>query len=195
MIGRLVGKLAEFNGTNAVIDVQGVGYEVESPLGTYADVNVGDECTLYVHLSILQDAHSLYAFPNKPMREFFRVLIKVPGIGPKSAISMLAAYSVSDLIRIVNQRDIGALTRAKGIGKKTAERILVDLSDKVEGLPYELVHATGDSSAIRTDAETALMQLGFRQFDANQAISAVWHDGIELEPLIRGALQQLAHTP
>ena len=192
MIGRLVGKLAELDGAVALIDVHGVGYEVEAPEGTFDAQSIGDECTLYVHQLIQQDLHSLYAFPNKPMREFFRVLIKISGIGPKSAVSMLAVFSVSELIRIVSQRDTNALMRVKGIGKRTAERILVEMSDRVERLPYALAHSTDDSSSIQSDAESALVQLGFRQTLARQAVSEAWYEGSTLEELIRSSLQRLS---
>lgn len=192
MIGRLVGKIVDLDGSVAVIDVNGVGYEVEVPLGTFDDYSVGDDCTLHTHQIVQQDAQALYAFPNKPMREFFRVLIKISGIGPKSAISMLGVLSLSELVRSVSQRDTSALMRVKGVGKRTAERILVDLSDRVERLPYALAHSQYDSSSLQADAESALVQLGFGRSASRQAINSAWYDGIELEELIRTSLQRLA---
>lgn len=192
MIGRLVGKIVDLDGSTAVVDVAGVGYEVEVPPGTFDSYSVGDECTLFTHQVIQQDLQSLYGFPSKPMREFFRVLIKISGIGPKSAVSMLGVISLSELVRCVSQRDIGVLLRVKGIGRKTAERILVDLSDRVERLPYSLAHSQEDSSSLQSDAETALVQLGFGRSPARQAIEAAWYDGIELEELIRSSLQRLS---
>ncbi len=192
MIGRIVGKLVEVDGAVALIDVNGVGYEVEAPDGTFDEQNIGDECTLFTHQILLPDQSSMYAFPSKPMREFFRVLIKISGIGPKSAVSMLAAFSVSELIRIVSQRDTSALMRVKGIGKRTAERILVDLFDRVERLPYALAHSTTSSSSLQTDAESALVQLGFRQTHARDAVKGAWYEGVSLEELIRASLQRLS---
>ncbi len=192
MIGRIVGKLVELDGAVALIDVNGVGYEVEAPDGTFDAQKIGDQCTLFTHQIVQQDLNSLYAFPSKPMREFFRVLIKISGIGPKSAVSMLAVFSVSELIRIVSQRDTGALMRVKGIGKRTAERILVDLSDRVERLPYALAHSTSDSTSLQSDAESALVQLGFRQTHARDAVKGAWYDGVSLEELIRASLQRLS---
>lgn len=192
MIGRLEGKIVDLDGTVAVVDVNGVGYEVEVPIGTFDEYSVGDECTLHTHQVIQQDLQALYAFPNKPMREFFRVLIKISGIGPKSAISMLGVLSVGELVRSVSQRDTSALMRVKGIGRRTAERILVDLSDRVDRLPYSLAQSQIDSTSLQSDAETALVQLGFGRSSARQAIDSAWYDGIELEDLIRTSLQRLS---
>ncbi|MCY3883291.1 MAG: Holliday junction branch migration protein RuvA [Gammaproteobacteria bacterium] len=192
MIGRLEGKIVDMEGTFAVIDVNGVGYEVEVPLGTFDEYSVGDDCTLHTHQVIQQDVQALYAFPNKPMREFFRVLIKISGIGPKSAVSMLGVLSVGELVRCVSQRDASALMKVKGVGKRTAERIVVDLSDRVERLPYALAQSQVSSTSLQSDAETALVQLGFGRSLARQAIDSAWYDGIELEELIRSSLQRLS---
>lgn len=192
MIGRLKGKIVDLDGTVAVIDVNGVGFEVEVPTGTFDEYSVGDDCILHTHQVIQQDVQALYAFPNKPMREFFRVLIKISGIGPRSAVSMLGVLSVGELVRCVSQRDAGALMKVKGIGKRTAERILVDLSDRVERLPYALAHSQVSSASLQSDAETALVQLGFGRSLARQAINSAWYDGIDLEELIRTSLQRLS---
>ncbi len=190
MIGRLVGNLAERDDASALIDVDGVGYEVEAPDGTFDEVDIGEQCILYTHHVVHQEGNSLYAFPNKTMRDFFRELIKIAGIGPKSGVAILATLSVSELIRVVGERDSKSLMRVKGVGKRTAERIVIDLEDRVAKIPFQLAHATGDSSSIQSDAESALISLGYRQSEARQVIQSVWQHGMQLEELIRKALQQ-----
>ncbi|MCY3541017.1 MAG: Holliday junction branch migration protein RuvA [Gammaproteobacteria bacterium] len=193
MLSRIVGKFVEINENTALVDINGFGYEVEVPPSTFDDVSSGTKCTLYVHEVIQQDAHTLYGFTNNAMRDFFRILIKIPSVGPRSALAILSTYSLEQLNRIAQDRDIGFLTRVKGIGKRGAERIVVDLANRLDDLPLA-VSSSIDQSSDLNEAERALVNLGYRQGDARRAVEANWHDGISIEDLVRAALRHLAST-
>ena len=193
MLSRIVGKFVEIEENTALVDINGLGYEVEVPSSTFDDVSTGISCTLFVHEVMQQDAHTLYGFSNKAMRDFFRILIKIPSVGPRSALAILSTYSLDQLNRIARDRDIGFLTRVKGIGKRGAERIVVDLANRLDELPYA-VSGSMDSSSDLNEAERALVNLGYRQGDARRAVEANWHDGISIEELVRTSLRYLAST-
>ena len=193
MLSRIVGKFVEIEENTALVDINGLGYEVEVPSSTFDDVSTGSSCTLFVHEVMQQDAHTLYGFSNKAMRDFFRILIKIPSVGPRSALAILSTYSLDQLNRIARDRDIGFLTRVKGIGKRGAERIVVDLANRLDELPYA-VSGSMDSSSDLNEAERALVNLGYRQGDARRAVEANWHDGISIEELVRTSLRYLAST-
>ena len=192
MIGRIQGKLAELDDNHALIDVQGIGYELEVPASTFDDVTIGGACTVYVHHAQTQDSTILFGFSNKATREFFRVLIKIPSVGPKSAIAILSTYSLSQLGRIARERDEVFLTKVKGIGKRSAERIVVELANMVDQLPLAVMDAVPTSSKLK-EAESALVNLGYRGGEARKAVEAVWHEDISVEELVRNALQRIAH--
>ena len=193
MLSRIVGKFVEIEENTALVDINGLGYEVEVPSSTFDDVSTGSSCTLFVHEVMQQDAHTLYGFSNKAMRDFFRILIKIPSVGPRSALAVLSTYSLDQLNRVARERDIGLLTRVKGIGKRGAERIVVDLANRLDELPYA-VSGSMDSSSELNEAERALVNLGYRQGDARRAVEANWHDGISIEELVRTSLRYLAST-
>ncbi len=193
MLSRIVGKFVEIEENTALVDINGLGYEVEVPSSTFDDVSTGSSCTLFVHEVMQQDAHTLYGFSNKAMRDFFRILIKIPSVGPRSALAVLSTYSLDQLNRIARDRDIGLLTRVKGIGKRGAERIVVDLANRLDELPYA-VSGSMDSSSELNEAERALVNLGYRQGDARRAVEANWHDGISIEELVRTSLRYLASS-
>lgn len=193
MLSRIVGKFVEIDENTALVDINGLGYEVEVPPSTFDDVSSGAECTLFVHEVIQQDAHTLYGFTNKAMRDFFRILIKIPSVGPRSALAILSTYTLEQLNRIAQDRDIGFLTRVKGIGKRGAERIVVDLANRLDDLPFA-VSSSIDQSSDLNEAERALVNLGYRQGDARRAVEANWHDDISIEELVRASLRHLAST-
>lgn len=193
MLSRIVGKFLEIEENTALVDINGLGYEVEVPISTFDEVSTGSSCTLFVHEVMQQDAHTLYGFSSKAMRDFFRILIKIPSVGPRSALAILSTYSLDQLNRIARDRDIGFLTRVKGIGKRGAERIVVDLANRLDELPYS-VTGSMDSSSDLNEAERALVNLGYRQGDARRAVEANWHDGISIEELVRTSLRYLAST-
>ena len=193
MLSRIVGKFVEIEENTALIDINGLGYEVEVPTSTFDDFSKEKTCTLFVHEVMQQDAHTLYGFASKAMRDFFRVLIKIPSVGPRSALAILSTYTLEELNRIARDRDTGFLTRVKGIGKRGAERIVVDLANRLDDLPYA-VSGSVDSSSDLNEAERALVNLGYRQGDARRAVEANWHDGISIEDLVRASLRHLAST-
>ena len=193
MLSRIVGKFIEIEENTALIDINGIGYEVEVPTSTFDDVSTGSRCTIFVHEVMQQDAHTLYGFSLRAMRDFFRILIKIPSVGPRSALAILSTYSLDQLNRVARDRDIGLLTRVKGIGKRGAERIVVDLANRLDELPYA-VSGSMDSSSDLNEAERALVNLGYRQGDARRAVDANWHDGISMEELVRASLRYLSST-
>ena len=194
MISRLVGKLVDRVDSLALIDVNGVGFEVEVPDGTFDNASLDEVCTLYTHHVITQDAQALYAFPNKQMREFFRELIKINKVGPKAALAMLSTFSISELVRIVTENDNATLTRVKGIGKATADLVLVQLRNRIESLPLSVTHSLDELHPSHADAEQALVNLGYRPIDAREAIRLASYEGISIEELIRNSLKRLGRA-
>lgn len=201
MIGRLRGTLADKQPPHLLLDVGGVGYELEMPLSSlYRLPAVGEAVTLHTHLVVREDAHLLYGFFEKRERELFRELIRLNGVGPKLALALMSALEVDDLVRCVQCEDLKALTRVPGVGKKTAERLLVELKDRFkawDALPaiapglLEPVRPAPVSSA-ESDAVSALVALGFKPAEASRAVALVLEDGLSSEELIRRALKGMA---
>jgi len=163
MIGRLRGILASKQPPWLVIDVGGVGYEVEAPMSTVFDLpETGREVALYVHYAAKEDTVSLYGFLREAERVLFRTIQKVSGIGAKTALAVLSGVSTDEFARLVQSGDVQSLTRIPGIGKKTAERIIVELRDRVDGMALAL--PTGAANAPKdpqAEAASALQQLGY----------------------------------
>lgn len=201
MIGRLRGTLAEKQPPHLLVDVGGVGYELEVPMTTlYRLPGVGEPLTLHTHLVVREDAQLLYGFAEKRERELFRELIRLNGVGPKLALALMSGLEVDELVRCVQAGDTKALTRVPGVGKKTAERLLVELKDRFlawESLPgivplvVEPARVSAVSSA-EADAVSALVALGFKPAEASRAVSLVDEDGLSSEDLIRRALKGMA---
>ena len=199
MIGRLRGFLAEKQPPHLVLDVNGVGYEVEVPMTTlYRLPHVGETVTLHTHLVVREDAHLLYGFYEKRERELFRELIRLNGVGPKLALALMSGLEVDELVRCVQAQDTSALTRIPGVGKKTAERLLVELKDRFkawESLPgtFTLV-SNGPNQAepvasAESDAVSALISLGYKPQEASKAVSAIKEKDLSSADLIRRALK------
>lgn len=202
MIGRLRGALIEKQPPHLLLDVNGVGYELEVPMSTlYRLPHVGDSVTLHTHLVVREDAHLLYGFYEKRERELFRELIRLNGVGPKLALSLMSGLDVDELVRCVQAQDTSALTRIPGVGKKTAERLLVELKDRFkawESLPgtFTLVsNGPGVSEPVATaesDAMSALIALGYKPQEASKAVSAIKEKNLNSAELIRRALKGMA---
>lgn len=201
MIGRLRGTLAEKQPPHLLVDVGGVGYELEMPLSSlYRLPALGEAVTLHTHLVVREDAHLLYGFAEKRERELFRELIRLNGVGPKLALALMSALEVDELVRCVQNEDIKALTRVPGVGKKTAERLLVELKDRFqawESMPAiaTLVPEPARTSAVSSaeaDAVSALVALGFKPAEASRAVSLVDAADLSSEELIRRALKGMA---
>ena len=201
MIGRLRGTLAEKQPPHLLLDVNGVGYELEVPMTTlYRLPAVGEPVTLHTHLVVREDAHLLYGFFEKRERELFRELIRLNGVGPKLALALMSGLEVDELVRCVQAQDTAALVKVPGVGKKTAERLLVELKDRFkawESIPsiaplvVEPQLAQAVSSA-ENDAVSALISLGYKPQEASRAVAAVKEDGMSSKDLIRRALRGMA---
>jgi len=192
MIGRLTGKLAAKQPPWLLIDVSGVGYEVEAPMSTIFDLpETGREVTLFVHYAAKEDTVALYAFLRESERLLFRALQKVSGIGAKTALAVLSGVSTDEFARLVQSGDVQSLTRIPGIGKKTAERIVVELRDRVDGMP--LAASGGGAMSVpkdpQTEAISALQQLGYKPAEASRLVKDVAAAGDDAETLIRKALK------
>lgn len=195
MIARLSGILLEKNPPYLVVDVSGVGYEVEVPLGVFSDLpENGKQVAILIHHHFSQDAQTLYGFATLGERELFRKLLKISGIGAKMALTILSGASGEELARYVSMGDVASLTRLPGIGKKTAERIIMELRDKLEGINISaggspLVSGAPISTDPATEASHALASLGYKPTEVSRMISAVAETGMDAEEIIRKALQ------
>ena len=196
MIARLRGKVIEAYPTRLVVDVQGVGYEVLVPLSTFDRLHAveGLEVDLRTHLHIRETAHTLYGFASEEERDVFLMLIeRVSGIGPAIAMAVLSGLPVAKFKSCVVAGNVAELSRIKGLGKKTAERIVLELKDKVGVTDTWQDAAAGAVSPSAADAELALIALGYKQVDARKAVRKVLEEdaGAAVEALVRGALRAL----
>jgi Holliday junction DNA helicase RuvA len=195
VIARLSGILLEKTPPYLVIDVNGVGYEVEAPLGVFSDLpENGKPVAILIHHHFSQDSQTLYGFASLGERELFRKLLKISGIGAKMALNILSGASGEELARHVSTGDVAALTRIPGIGKKTAERIIMELRDKLEGVTMvsggsPLAGGVPISTDPATEAGHALTSLGYKPTEVSRMISAVAEAGMDAEDIIRKALQ------
>lgn len=191
MIGRLTGILIEKRPPQVLLDVHGIGYEIDVPMSTYYDLPAnGMEVTLYTHLSIREDMHLLFGFATEPERQVFRQLIKVSGIGARTALALLSGLSVQDFYQAVGAQDSACLTKIPGIGKKTAERLLLELRDKLDSKVIG-VGAAQSASRNGSDMLNALLSLGYNDREANWAVNQIAPE-ISLTDGIRQALQLLS---
>jgi Holliday junction DNA helicase RuvA len=189
MIGKIAGKLLEKHPPQIVVDVHGVGYELDVPMSTFYNLPAtGTEVALYTHLVVREDAHQLYGFATEGERHAFRQLLKISGVGARTALSVLSGLSVADLRNAVAQQDAGRLIKVPGIGKKTAERLLLELRDKLDafGAP---VTVKGDGQA--SDVTNALIALGYNEREAAWAIKQL-PEGLNVSDGIRQALRLLS---
>lgn len=196
MISFLRGVVAEALPQRIVLDVHGVGYEVNVPLSTFDSLNPveGKELTLKTYFHVRENAQILYGFSSEAERDIFLLLIeRVSGIGPATAMSVLGGLSVEQFKTAVVEKDIAAIARAKGVGKKTAERIVLELKDKVGLAATWEAQAQGSTSQAAGDAELALIALGFKQVETRKAIAAVLKDNpaSSADELIRAALRSM----
>ena len=191
MIGRIRGLLVEKNPPLVAVDVNGITYELDAPMSTIYELpDVGSEVYLYTHLLVREDAHLLFGFISAREREFFRTLLKVNGVGAKIAVAILSGLSVDELSDVVQQKDISRISKVPGIGKKTAERLILELRDKLSFV------SSGESNSLGgefEDAVGALVALGYSDRDARNALSKV-SGGLTVPELIRQALRILSRV-
>ncbi|WP_439259288.1 Holliday junction branch migration protein RuvA [Lonepinella sp. BR2930] len=201
MIGRLQGKLIEKHPPEILLDVQGVGYELLLPMTSFYNLpEIEQDCILFTHLVVREDAHLLFGFSHKQDRSLFRELIKTNGVGPKLALAILSAMSVSEFAYAIEHEELSKLVKIPGVGKKTAERLLVELKGKFKGvgqgdffvksnyLPaVERISAT--ENVATDDAVSALIALGYKPMDAEKMVKKVAKQDLSSEQLIREALK------
>jgi holliday junction DNA helicase RuvA len=200
LIGRIKGILLEKKAPDLLVDVNGVGYELQAPMITFYQLPApGQGVVLYTHMVVREDAQLLFGFHGEEERLLFRSLIKVNGIGPKVALAILSGVTADEFVRLVQNNDVAALTKIPGIGKKTAERLLVDMRDRLTGWQASSVShpQPGKASAqadhsVSADAETALISLGYKPADAARMVVRTLRDNPALnrsEDIIRLALK------
>ena len=192
MIGRITGKLLAKQPPQIIVDVQGVGYEIDVPMNTlYQLPAAGAEVTLFTHLTVREDAHLLYGFATEQERTVFRQLLKISGVGARTALSVLSGMSVNDLHVAVSQQDTGRLTKIPGIGKKTAERLLLELKDKLK-ITVMLTPVSAAAGA-SSDILNALLSLGYNDKEASWAVRQLPGDA-SVNDGIRQALKLLSKS-
>jgi Holliday junction DNA helicase RuvA len=203
MIGRLRGQVLAKHPPQLLLDVNGVGYELEAPMSTFYELPpVGESVTLVTHLAVREDAHSLYGFIRERDRDLFRALLKVTGIGARTALAILSAMDVARFIACIDQEDATALTRVPGIGTKTAQRLIIELRDRLDTIgsgfasvgaapgvaPRSGVPGSNPPGAL-ADAVSALIALGYKPADANRMARAADDGTRSSEEIIRAALR------
>jgi Holliday junction DNA helicase RuvA len=191
VIGRLSGTLLEKNPPQILLDVHGVAYEIDVPMSTFYNLpNVGDSVALFTHLVVREDAHLLFGFGTENERRAFRQLIKISGIGARIALSVLSGLSVAELAQAVTMQESGRLIKVPGIGKKTAERLLLELKDKL-GADLTTGIAIHRAAPVTSDVLHALLSLGYSDKEAVNAVKQL-PEGVALSDGIRQALKLLA---
>lgn len=200
MIGRLKGAILEKSPPNLLIDVQGVGYEVQAPMTSFYPLpGIGEAVVLHTHLSVSENAHQLFAFYTEEERRLFRALIKVNGVGPKMALAILSGMPATEFVQCVISGQASILVRVPGVGKKTAERLIIEMKDKLQDWELEAPEANATISErspknnITPDAESALIALGYKPVEASKVIKKVLDQQAPetSEELIRLALQAI----
>ena len=196
MIGFLRGKLVLKTPPLLILDVNGVGYEVEAPMTTFYNLPaIGSEITLHTHLVVREDAHILFGFSTEADRSMFRTLIKVNGVGPKLALTILSGQSAEEFHRCIHNNDTQALVRLPGVGKKTAERLVIEMRDRLPDLSDSVGSSVASVDKVqyvnnpKQEAISALCSLGYKPLDAGKMVQNISADGKSCEDIIRLALQ------
>ena len=194
MIGSLRGRLTAKQAPQVIIECAGVGYEVETPMSTFLDLpGIGDDLFLHTHLLVSEDAQILYGFASEQERTFFRTLLRISGVGAKMGLAILSSMSVADFQRCVEYEDAASLVKIPGVGKKTAERLIIEMRDKID----KTVVAQGARKVAvaispRSEAVDALVALGYKVAEVNKLIGTMDVDGQSAEDIIRQALRRAA---
>ncbi len=210
MIGRLRGTLVEKNSPEILIECAGVGYEVTMPMTSiYALPELEQQATIYTHFVVREDAQLLYGFANKVERKLFRLLVKVNGVGPKLALAILSNMSADQFVSCVRHDDLTAIVKIPGVGKKTAERLLIEMRDRLKDWQAQQIHLVSNDGVIpeqlsaelsqettfisdnKGDAINALLSLGYKQVQADKAVKSVYNRGMSSENIIRDALKSM----
>ena len=196
MIGFLRGRLAVKQPPMLLVDVGGVGYELEAPMSTFYGLPAtGESVSLFTHLVVREDAHILYGFGSEGERRLFRGLLKVSGVGPKIALGILSGASVEDFLRTVEAEDVAMLTRIPGIGRKTAERVIIEMRDSVQKLMQTApggAHSaavSGAAPSAQSEAFSALIALGYKPPEVTRLLKSADEPGLSTTEIIRRALK------
>jgi Holliday junction DNA helicase RuvA len=193
MIGRLAGMLLEKNPPQIVVEAGGVGYEIEVPMSTFYNLPAsGERVVLLTHLVVREDAHLLFGFGSEPERRAFRQLLKISGVGARTALAVLSGLSVAELIEAVAMQESGRLVKIPGIGRKTAERLLLELKGKL-GTDVVSGVAVNRPKAVASDVMNALLALGYSDKEAQLAVKQM-PEGLSVSDGIRQALKSLARS-
>jgi Holliday junction DNA helicase RuvA len=191
MIGRISGTLLEKNPPQIVVEAQGVGYEIDVSMGTFYNLPaVGDRVVLFTHLVVREDAHLLFGFATEPERKAFRQLLKISGVGARTALAVLSGMSVGELAQAVTMQDAARLTKVPGIGKKTAERLMLELKGKL-GTELGGVAAVNRAAPATSDVLNALLSLGYNEKEALYALKHL-PEGLSVSDGIKQALKALS---
>lgn len=204
MIGRLRGQLLEKSAPEILIECNGVGYEVTMPMTSmYSLPELNEEAVIYIHFVVREDAQLLYGFANKVERKLFRLLIKASGVGPKLALAILSGMSAEQFVSCVAHDDVTTIVKIPGVGKKTAERLLIEMRDRIkdwhietdtaaiDAMPLDIERTSTMASNAKGDAMNALISLGYSQPQADKAIKAIYSRDKSSEDLIRDALKSM----
>jgi holliday junction DNA helicase RuvA len=199
VIGFLKGRLAVKQPPTLLVDVNGVGYELEAPMSTFYGLPAtGESVSLFTHLVVREDAHILYGFGSEGERRLFRGLLKISGVGPKIALGILSGASVEDFLRTVEAEDVAMLTRIPGIGRKTAERVIIEMRDSVQKLKQSAPGAAQSAAALgappsaQSEAFSALIALGYKPPEVTRLLKSADEPGLSTTEIIRRALKSAA---
>ena len=198
MIGCLIGEVFALEAPTVLLNVNGVGYEIDTPLSTFCQLQKGQKVTLWTHLVVREDAQQLYGFNDAQEKTIFRTLLKVNGVGPKMALGILSTLSVELLIHTIEHDDINTLIKVPGVGTKTAERLMIELRDRFKAFSNSTASNNSTSTQIQftgnsavAEAEAALQSLGYKPLEAQKLIQAVKADFTEASDIIRAALKSM----
>ena len=194
MIGSLIGLIKEKKPSLLLLEVNGVGYEINVPLSTSFQLpKKGESAYLLTHLIVREDQHTLYGFATEEERNLFRTLIKISGVGAKMALTILSGINVNGFVQSVINEDIDTLVHLPGIGKKTAERLIVEMKDRIDGITDNLESSASTiaETSIAVEARNALVNLGYKNNEAKKILANIDTNGISVEELLRQALKSL----
>lgn len=198
MIGCLIGEVLALEAPTVLLNVNGVGYEIDTPLTTFCQLQKAQQVTLWTHLAVREDAQLLYGFINAQEKTIFRTLLKVNGVGPKMALGILSTLSVEMLIHTVENEDVNTLVKVPGVGKKTAERLMIELRDRFKAMASGAAPSNSTAPQIQfmgnsavAEAEAALQSLGYKPAEAQKLVNAAKGEFTEASDIIRAALKSM----
>ncbi|MEX0976415.1 MAG: Holliday junction branch migration protein RuvA [Woeseia sp.] len=196
MIGSIRGRLAFKQPPQVILDCSGVGYEIETPMSTFLDLPpIGSEVFLHTHLQVREDAHTLFGFATEQEKSLFRLLLKVNGVGARMALAILSGMGVADFYRAVQYEDTASLTRIPGIGRKTAERLIIEMRDRIDKQAGAVQRTAGGMAVThspRGEAFDALVALGYKPQEVKKLMEQLDIDDKSAEDIIRAALRKVA---